>query len=105
MQATIENKRFELQSVAEAVETAASSSKCSQNVKKNCECTISRSNVLQKLYEREAPLPKQCNYLRNAQSCLQTVARAIENKGLQGNIFFDALDIFLIPTGIFFWVP
>ena len=67
---------------------------CRNSSVEPCECSISRFNVLQKPYGREAPLPKRCKYHRNAQLCLQTVARAIENKGFQG-IFF------LMPY--FFW--
>ena len=99
MKATIENDRFELQSVADAVETLASNSKClqQQHVSKTCECAISRSNVLQQPYGREARLPKRCKYHRNVQLCIQTVAKAIENKGSQG-ILFDALNIFFDPS-------
>ena len=71
---------------------------CRNGSVKPCECSISRSNVLQKPSGREAPLPKRCKYHRNARFCLQTVARSIENKRFQFFFVFGCLkDIFLIP--------
>ena len=76
------------------------------NVNKPCECSISRSNVLQKPYGREAPLAKRCNTTEMLAFVVlsPSFCKGHRKQGIPGEYFFGCLKyVFFDPHGIFFW--